>query len=376
MNNVINILLCGSLPLLVFLAFTNPNRVNKKANIWFGFFLLAIFILNLETIFISLGMNTEKASFQSFFSLSANSIAPLFYLSICYYIKPTRVWRKLDYLHFLFGILFCAYIFFAFAYLRDTNKLENNNRILATIFTFFSYLFTVLFVVQLIIYGYLTYKKLEKHQEKIKLYSSNTSNIDLKWLQNIILAINLLIVIWIPDMLLNLSSEKFSPINFCLLIGVFFIAYHFIKQKEIYPFSENQKNEIIEIIEESELIENKKKLVDDQKLQEIKNDLTQLMRSNKSFLDSEISLVKLSNEMNITPHLLSYTINKGFDENFYQFINRFRIEEAKKLILDPNMNHLSLLGIGFEVGFNSKSVFNTTFKKITNQTPSEFKKNN
>ena len=78
--------------------------------------------------------------------------------------------------------------------------------------------------------------------------------------------------------------------------------------------------------------------------------------------------------MNCTPHQLSYIINNGFDENFYQFINRFRIEEAKKLILNPNMNHLSLLGIGFEVGFNSKSVFNTTFKKNTGKTPSEFKK--
>ncbi|MFZ0597901.1 MAG: helix-turn-helix domain-containing protein, partial [Flavobacterium sp.] len=56
------------------------------------------------------------------------------------------------------------------------------------------------------------------------------------------------------------------------------------------------------------------------------------------------------------------------------FINRYRIEEAKKMIQDPNMEHLSLMGIAFEVGFNSKTVFNTTFKKSTNQTPSEFKK--
>jgi len=52
------------------------------------------------------------------------------------------------------------------------------------------------------------------------------------------------------------------------------------------------------------------------------------------------------------------------EENFYQFVNRYRIEESKKLLLNPDMNHLSLVGIGYEVGFNSKTVFNTTFKKI------------
>ena len=78
--------------------------------------------------------------------------------------------------------------------------------------------------------------------------------------------------------------------------------------------------------------------------------------------------------MNLSTHLLSYTINTGFDENFYQFINRYRIDEAKKMVLDPQMGHLNLVGIAFAVGFNSKTAFNTAFKKATGQTPSEFKK--
>jgi AraC-like DNA-binding protein len=376
MNNLISLLLIGSLLLLIFLAFSNPNKVNIRANLWFGAFLLCIFILSTDSIYVSLGLNMENVGIQSILSISSNFLAPLFYLSICYFIKPNRVWRTSDYFHFLFGVLFCIFIVSAFLMITDTKQIENNDKSFVKIFEILSYLFTTLFIIQMIGYGYLTYKKLQKHQEKIKLFSSNTKNIDLKWLQNIVLAVNLLIVIWIPDMLLGLSSNKFSIINFFLLIGIFFIGYHFIKQKEIYPFSEIQKQEIIEIIDESDSLENKKKLIDDQKLQELKTDLSQLMATKKPFLDSEISLVKLSSEMQITPHILSYIINKGFEENFYQFINRFRIEEAKKLLLDPDKNYLSLLGIGFEVGFNSKSVFNTTFKKISNQTPSEFKKTN
>ena len=100
------------------------------------------------------------------------------------------------------------------------------------------------------------------------------------------------------------------------------------------------------------------------------------MDNKKPFLDPELSLFKLASQLDISSHLLSYVINNGCDENFHQFINRYRIEEAKKMIQDSGMQHLSLMGIAFEVGFNSKTVFNTTFKKSTNQTPSEFKKSN
>lgn len=155
-----------------------------------------------------------------------------------------------------------------------------------------------------------------------------------------------------------------------------YITFFWLKQEEIYPYSIAEKNEIISIIEESNLVEDKKKkLISDENLDKIKSELLKLMEIEKPFLDSELNLVKLANKMNLSSHLLSYAINNGFDENFFQFINRYRIEEAKKLILNPKMNHLSLLGIGFEVGFNSKTVFNTTFKKITGKTPSEYKKN-
>jgi AraC-like DNA-binding protein len=77
--------------------------------------------------------------------------------------------------------------------------------------------------------------------------------------------------------------------------------------------------------------------------------------------------------MNITSHQLSYVINTGFNENFFRFINQYRVEKAKELLLLEEMNRLSILGIAFESGFNSKTSFNTTFKKFTGQTPSAFK---
>jgi len=95
------------------------------------------------------------------------------------------------------------------------------------------------------------------------------------------------------------------------------------------------------------------------------------METQKPYLDSELNLIKLSELLSVSTHHLSYVINTGFEKNFFQYINEFRIDYAKKLL--KGNQKLSILGIAYESGFNSKTSFNTTFKKFTNQTPSEFK---
>ncbi|WP_121329233.1 AraC family transcriptional regulator [Flavobacterium sp. 81] len=158
-------------------------------------------------------------------------------------------------------------------------------------------------------------------------------------------------------------------------LSILYITYYWQKQKEIFPYSLKEKEEIETIIVETSLPEGKRKqLLTSEELEEQKIRLLQLMETEKPFLEFGLSLVKLAGSMKISTHILSYVINNGFGENFYQFINRYRIEEAKKLMIDSETDRLSLLGIGFSVGFNSKTVFNTTFKKVTGQTPSEYKK--
>ena len=67
-------------------------------------------------------------------------------------------------------------------------------------------------------------------------------------------------------------------------------------------------------------------------------------------------------------------INAGYDQNFFQFVNQYRIDEVKKQLIDPKNDHLSIVGIGFNSGFNSKTVFNTSFKQSVGMTPSEYRK--
>jgi len=106
------------------------------------------------------------------------------------------------------------------------------------------------------------------------------------------------------------------------------------------------------------------------------NKLVQCMQDEKPFTDGDLNLQSLAATLSIPPHHLSQIINERLGQTFADFINSYRIEEAKQRLLDPAFSHLSLLGIAMEVGFNSKSSFNSVFKKHTNMTPSEFRNGN
>lgn len=99
------------------------------------------------------------------------------------------------------------------------------------------------------------------------------------------------------------------------------------------------------------------------------------METEKPYLDPNISLHGLSKNLMIPDHYMSQIINTKLKLNFYDFINNYRIEEAKRIFTNPKQNHLTVLEVAIEVGFNSKSAFNRAFKKATQKTPSEFKKN-
>jgi AraC-like DNA-binding protein len=98
------------------------------------------------------------------------------------------------------------------------------------------------------------------------------------------------------------------------------------------------------------------------------------METEKPYTDGDLTLQKLARKLLISPHHLSQTLNERLRQNFFDFVNSYRIEEAKRRLVDPAKKHYSILGIAEEVGFNSKSAFNVAFKKHANMTPSEFRK--
>jgi AraC-like DNA-binding protein len=102
--------------------------------------------------------------------------------------------------------------------------------------------------------------------------------------------------------------------------------------------------------------------------------LLQSMNEEKLYLDAELTIAKLAERLSIPSPHLSQTINERLNQNFVDFINTYRVEEAKRKLVDPRKRHYSVLAIAEEAGFNSKSSFNSVFKKHARMTPSEFRK--
>jgi AraC-like DNA-binding protein len=98
------------------------------------------------------------------------------------------------------------------------------------------------------------------------------------------------------------------------------------------------------------------------------------MADSKLYLEPELDLRQLSEAVGLSVHHLSQLINQYKGETFYDYINRLRVEHFKQAVLDPQNDHLSMLGLAFDFGFNSKTAFNTTFKRYIGMTPTEFKK--
>jgi|SRR5579863_783235 len=103
------------------------------------------------------------------------------------------------------------------------------------------------------------------------------------------------------------------------------------------------------------------------------SDLLLLLDQKKSYLDPLLTLNKLARQLSISDKQLSQVINERTGNNFNDFINKYRIEEAQNLIKSNNHQQPNILTIAYEVGFNSKSTFNAAFKKFTNSTPSEYR---
>lgn len=125
---------------------------------------------------------------------------------------------------------------------------------------------------------------------------------------------------------------------------------------------------------EKAAIKTKPNAPDEATVQNYLEQLNEFVKEEKPFLNSSLTLRLLADQVAIHPNQLSWLLNERVGKNFNEYINHKRIEHFKKLVVDPANSHISLIGLAYESGFNSKTVFNTTFKKETGMTPKEYQK--
>ncbi len=150
----------------------------------------------------------------------------------------------------------------------------------------------------------------------------------------------------------------------------YFLGYYAMSQPELFKLPEKIKNSE----QDSDTAEEAKpqKKEPDEMVIRYKKELEKVMIQDKPYINPKLTLAELAEMTGTNTHTLSKVINDGFEMNFYNFVNLYRIEEFKKIAQKPDYKHYTLLALALEVGFNSKTAFNRAFKKLTGYTPKQF----
>jgi len=348
-------------------------KKNKKANIN-----LALFILIIASTHFSrylLIMNYETIAFYfSLFSFPGISIAGVFIYFYVIFITGFADKFKPSYLlnFIVFIIILIIFMILAIHYnfkLIESGILQKNFIIIMGLSLINStcYIFYALLII------------LRKYNRKIENYYSDIEQMKFNWL---ILLTSLVLIsllywcvgIWLVSFRIVDSINPIAiSINSLMDIIIFFITiYYIINQPEIFKQNLVMNVEIDDSVV-SETAKYSKQNIDTEKQNEYLEKLKQHMITNKPYLNENLTIRDLSLEINIPIHHISLVINNLLNKNFYTFINEYRVQEAINILSDPANNDANILSIAFRSGFNSKTTFNSAFRKILGMTPTTYR---
>jgi len=242
-------------------------------------------------------------------------------------------------------------------------------------YTLSYYIFVWAIALSPIIYFYFGLQSINRYKLKIEGYFSQKAEIDLRWLWVIIgswLILHCIInAFFIADLFAPVASFGIMQF-FSFAFGavyIIFIGFFGLKQENVFLTHTIQIDLEKEV--QHQLKDNYKKPVTASENEFVKQ-LLNHMSEQKPYLEAEITLKILSSQLKVSAEFLSEIINTDFNKNFFDFINYYRIEEFKSQIKNEKNKKLTIIGIAYDCGFNSKATFNRVFKKATGLTPSEY----
>jgi len=294
-------------------------------------------------------------------------LGPLLFFYVKSLTDPKFIFKKIHILHFIPFFLNLAYQipFFLKSSEYKIEFTENPANILNLNYV------TVLIAkyIHLFIYIVVTMVLLKKHSKEIKSYHSSIEKITLSWMYWLLIAFSLFLWALITHFMLATYWNEFfmkteKIFNIWETLIVFIIGYRGLIQPEI--FSQTEFKDVTEKYKLSSLTQDQaEKYLEKLKIH---------MEKEKPHLYPNLTLYGLSKKISIQSRHLSQIINENLNQNFYDFINHYRMEEAKRYLEDTSNHKKNILEILLDSGFNSKSVFNRVFKKYTGMTPSEYRK--
>lgn len=296
-------------------------------------------------------------------------VLPMFYLYVYKFISTKKLKLKVKLLLITpFFIVLLIHIFYII-YMQYSDSIvkiaSHFQRGIYVYIEFLSFVFNVTIMI-------LVYNMILKHENDIS-YNITWVKSETNWLKKLIYAGLFICLCWLVALIivviydLNISNI-FYPMWIGISILVYWIGYAGLnKSQQLKKRIELRKVRILNF--HSKPIKN----TNATKSKSF-NKIDTFIKTEKVYLNPNISLQSLSEALNLSEGYISQTINKNAKFNFNDYINHLRINDSKIMLKDKQYDNYTIHAIGLEVGFNSKSSFYSAFKKFTEQTPTGYKK--
>jgi len=357
------ILLASLQGFLIAIIFAVSPLFKRKSSRYLGLLIFVVSLQNLSNGLFNLGHQQIE-----YFPLSFTILIPFsLYCFVNYFIDKDYQLKRFEKLMILFFFCQFAYKFFCFViYLINPTAILNQQ-----FFMYFNYLFEICALVFMMLILFRLNNLIGFFERELLQEYADIEDKTLSWLRWTLVAVFVLSIVWLIAFALKLSiGDQTILVFYFVWFGVslltYWLAYSVYIRRHIFEVNlvtlPAENTNVVQALSENTDLHHKK--------------LLDLMDQEKLFQNPALNMTLLAQKMDLSKGYLSLIINQKEGKNFFEFVNTYRVEEIKKNINDPDKSHYSLLGIGMEAGFKSKSTFNSVFKKLTGQTPSQFKKSN
>lgn len=296
---------------------------------------------------------------------------PILYLYTKYSLKADAFLTKKDYFHFAPAAASYLYMFRFLFFYSGEEKLMVVRGVVDD-FSVFTSILLVAYAVSGLTYTILAFLKMQAHQRVIENNFSYDRNISLNWLKNsifwngiIFLAVAVVLVLR-EGLGMEFSFNADFIFYTLIVIHICWIGFFGIQHENIFSNLRSQQS----LIELPKTGEYKNSGLKPDAAAAIHQQLLQVMLTEKPYLNPKLALPELAAIMDVSTNHLSQTINQFENVNFHDFINKYRVSE----FISRSRSHanFSILANALDSGFNSKSAFNTVFKKLMKTTPSDY----